>query len=307
VSAFKQQQIWACQPILSPRIVIISLLAIGIFMLPLGIGIYVSTQKVVEYNYRYDDQCPPIINGSTNTCTIEFNIGKKMSKPIFVYHQLTHFYQNHRRFVGSIDFTQLSGTVYTQYSQLSLCDPIKSFNNSHNESNFFIPCGLVAYSVFNDTFSIASSNGSQIALSTDNIAWSSDKDKYKNPKKLNISDILHSPLNLEIFPNFIEDEKFMVWARISALPDFRKLAGVIQQTLDPGTSLNITIENRYPTAEFNGEKHLILSTASWVGGRNTFLGIAYIIVGGGCIGLAGLFFILNIVRPKKLDQRYNMY
>jgi len=49
---------------------------------------------------------------------------------------------------------------------------------------------------------------------------------------------------------------------------------------------------------------LILSTATWVGGRNTFLGLAYIVVGGGCIAFAALFFILNIVRPKKLDQRY---
>jgi len=188
------------------------------------------------------------------------------------------------------------------YSQLSDCDPIKSFNNSQNSSNFYIPCGLVAFSVFNDTFEIESSN---VTLSTDNIAWSSDKDKYKNPKNLNISDILHTPLNLEIFPNFIEDEKFMVWARISALPNFRKLAGIIEQTLDAGTSLNITIANRYPTEEFNGEKHLILSTATWVGGRNTFLGLAYIVVGGGCIAFAALFFYIKSCSTK--ETRSTLY
>lgn len=39
--------------------------------------------------------------------TIE--IGEPMAAPIFVYYQLTNFYQNHRRYVKSRSYTQLMG------------------------------------------------------------------------------------------------------------------------------------------------------------------------------------------------------
>ena len=36
------------------------------------------------------------------------------------------------------------------------------------------PCGLVAKSIFNDTFNITDSTGAYIPIAENNIAWSSD-------------------------------------------------------------------------------------------------------------------------------------
>lgn len=53
----------------------------------------------------------------------------------------------------------------------------------------------------------------------------------------------------------------------------------------------MTIQNRYNTYEYGGSKSVLLTTNSWVGGRNNFLGAAYITVGGLCFLTALAFFL----------------
>ena len=43
-----------------------------------------------------------------------------------------------------------------------------------------MPCGLVAKSVFTDTYTLKSSNGTRIPINENGIAWESDKEyKFK--------------------------------------------------------------------------------------------------------------------------------
>lgn len=49
----------------------------------------------------------------------------------------------------------------------------------------------------------------------------------------------------------------------------------------------------------------VLSTVSWFGGKNDFLGIAYIVVGAICLLLAAIFGIKQATCPRRLgDVRY---
>lgn len=50
----------------------------------------------------------------------------------------------------------------------------------------------------------------------------------------------------------------------------------------------------YPVDAFNGKKHFIISTTSWTGGKNNFLGIAYIIIGCICVVLGAIFSFIHI-------------
>lgn len=42
---------------------------------------------------------------------------------------------------------------------------------------------------------------------------------------------------------------------------------------------------------FGGKKSLVVSTVSFLGGKNNFLGIAYMVVGAMCLGLSLLFCV----------------
>ena len=103
----------------------------------------------------------------------------------------------------------------------------------------------------------------------------------------------------------VQDEHFIVWMRTAGLPNFRKLYGRIDHDLVKGTKLSFLVSSNFVVQTFDGKKYLVLSTTSWFGGKNPFLGIAYITVGSLCMILAILFFAKHKFSPRKLgDTRY---
>ena len=87
--------------------------------------------------------------------------------------------------------------------------------------------------------------------------------------------------------------------RTSALANFRKLWGRIDTDLPKGSSVTVSIANRYNTYKFDGQKHIVLSTTSWLGGSNKFLGIAYVVVGGISFLCGLLFFVVQWQYPRQ--------
>lgn len=86
--------------------------------------------------------------------------------------------------------------------------------------------------------------------------------------------------------------------RAAALPTFRKIYGKLEVDLEANDVITVVIRNNYNTYSFGGKKKLVLSTTSWIGGKNDFLGIAYLSVGGLCLFFAIFFILLYVIKPR---------
>ncbi|KAK1322436.1 ALA-interacting subunit 1 [Acorus calamus] len=308
-SRFTQQELPACKPILTPFWVITTFTVIGIIFIPIGLASLFASQRVVEIVDRYDNSCVPkaslgneigfIQNSETNkTCIRTLTVPKHMKSPIYIYYQLDNFYQNHRRYVKSRSDKQLRSRAGER--DTTTCDP----EGSRADGSPIVPCGLIAWSLFNDTYKF-SLNRKVLDVNKKNIAWKSDKDhkfgKDVYPKNFQNGTLIGgAKLNASI--PLSEQEDLIVWMRTAALPTFRKLYGKIEADLEANEKLSVVIENNYNTYTFKGKKKLVLSTTSWIGGKNDFLGIAYLTVGGLCLCLSISFILLYIIRPRHLGD-----
>ena len=100
----------------------------------------------------------------------------------------------------------------------------------------------------------------------------------------------------------VTNEHFMVWMRTSTLSTFRKLYGYFDQDIAAGTVLTFDISANWEVQSFYGTKTLILSTSSFVGGKNKYLGSMYIITGSIFLGLSVLFGLKQYFSPRKVGD-----
>lgn len=179
------------------------------------------------------------VNVTGSRCHLRFYIPDDMSPPVLFYYFLTNFYQNHRRYAESMDADQLKGDARS-YGDISgsKCTPLYGAENNGEKKPYY-PCGLIANSMFNDTFSspklLKAGGGNETStynMSTTGIAWDSDKDLY-GETKYNVSQIIPPPNWALRYPkNYTADnpppnlknwEAFQVWMRTAGLPTFSKL------------------------------------------------------------------------------------
>lgn len=195
-----------------------------------------------QINKQYGINPKKLENKTTPTtvCTLQFLIPNDLKPPVLLYYRLTNFYQNHRRYVKSLDTEQLKGSAVSEGTiKGGSCDPLRLDNATGLP---YYPCGLIANSLFNDTFNNpvlqnvrhSSLKNQTYNMTNKGIAWDSDKALY-GKTKYNLDQIAVPPNWIERWPsgrytvdnpppNLDEDEEFQVWMRSAGLPAFSKLA-----------------------------------------------------------------------------------
>ncbi|KAL1960018.1 hypothetical protein VTO42DRAFT_686 [Malbranchea cinnamomea] len=356
-TAFRQQRLKAWQPILTPKTVLPLFFIVGIIFAPIGgLLIWASSQveelvidyskcaedapfgqenaasipsDKVHYSFRSNNQTSAPswwktereleintnVFHNTTVCSLLFEIPNDIGPSVFLYYRLSNFYQNHRRYVKSLNLDQLKGKFVSNSSVSgSTCDPIRT----DDQGKAYFPCGLIANSLFNDTFAspirVGGSTNETYPMTNKGISWSSDRDLFKKTE-YQWYDVVPPPNWAVKYPNnyteenpppnLQEYEEFQVWMRTAGLPTFSKLARRNDNETMRAGMYQLDIAYHFPVTVYGGTKSVVITTTTVVGGKNPFMGIAYVIVGGICIVLGGVFTFAHLIKPRKLgDHRY---
>jgi hypothetical protein len=356
-TAFKQQRLKAWQPILTPKTVLPTLFIIGILFAPIGGLLIWGSSSVSEMTFDYTDcekltpQNPkptpsfsPIPNftyrlrssdagampstpqyafiqdpfnpdlSQRDQCILQFEVPADLEPPVLLYYKLTNFFQNHRRYVKSFNSDQLKGKpVSNDTLHNGDCKPLALSNGKP-----IYPCGLVANSLFNDTFidirllnpADDSNNFTAYNFSETGIAWPGEAKKYK-PTTYNASDIVPPPnwsarfpqgYNSSNLPDLSTNEHFQNWMRTSGLPTFSKLWGRNDHDVMAKGNYQVTVNLNFPVLPYKGTKSIVISTVSWIGGKNPFLGWAYVTSAAVFVLLAVAGTARHVIKPRRLGD-----
>lgn len=324
-------------PIPRPKFAITFFLSVGVVLVSIGVALFVTALNVNQEEVRYDDRGS--VSGGMDLAslsndkrlaamyqtqgngweyTLDIKVKNKLRAPVYVYYKLGNYYQNYRRYINSANWNQLNGK--SNPGSLDTCKPIKYVDSSRAPSDKFPnegivkPCGLWAWSFFNDTYAFEV-NGQQVPVDASQLAWAWQRNhlfgKVK-PENFNggTRTVDGQEYNAtagggEIQGSLNEDERFMVWMRPEAHYTFQKLWGVINQDIPEGATVRVTVTNRYNMYHFGGLKSVVLSENSWMGGRNLFLGILMLVVGGLYLLCALVFVVGRMLNNRPLgDERY---
>lgn len=347
-TAFRQQRLKAWQPILTPKSVIPLLFVLAAIFAPLGIAIFYTTYNVhnlvvdysacgslpgtdfvavpsdrTDWHFRGTSTNPDfkwrVVNETdaagdlVQTCYLQFTLPVDLEPPLFLYYSLTKFYQNHRKYVESYDLYQLGGKAVPAKSLLKTCAPLRT-----RDDKPIYPCGLIANSFFNDTFSSpvllnakSGSNNETYIMASDDITWRSDVKRRFMRTEYRPEDVVPPPdwakmfpqgYNLTNMPDLGQWQHLQNWMRTAALPTFFKLYSKNTTAQLSSGTYEVQIGLNYPVSVFGGTKSLVITTNSILGGRNMSLGIIYFAVAVLCLVCGIVFFLQYLIKPRRMGE-----
>lgn len=224
----------------------------------IAIGIYLTTLYAGLFTVNIPYQI-----GSTLT---PFTIATQTRKPLFLYLEISDFYQSHFFYSKSVSINQLNGKATTS---INSCKPLKYTNGK-----IIYPCGLIANTFNQDTFTVLKGT-TLVPLNVKDISWMSVQERVKDTS-YTLDQISAPPMwrPYESVPQLGSNRRFANWMVPASFSHFRKLYGKFDEGLGAG-EYTMGIESDFPY----GNKSVVLTESSWAGVRNYFLTVVMIISG----------------------------
>jgi len=254
-----------------------------------------------------------VITVGPNLCTA-LDDNNQMVGNVVLYYSLEPYYQNHRRYALSRNSPQLhgldwdgTGITFGGSTAMSLCTPLQTLSDLNEQYGIITtskdgltsvmpgyppindlnddyhkvviyPCGLQAFSVFNDFFSMSTHEDIPVdiplydsprLISADpDLNYFKRVDETKYPKRENVYEWLPSYYYDDVAGNGVENSHFMNWMRLSSGPVVQKLFAVLNEYGDDSTikpPFRIKVRNRYNISSWGGKKFVILTTMPSIG------------------------------------------
>jgi len=360
---FAQQELASWRPIMRPWQYSMVLIAGGVAMLAIGVVCIQSTRGLREIRWEYSafpvqgglgatdrDKYNLLRSGDGLGWPVErkFTVRRDMQPPINVYYRVEGVFQNYRRYTQSKVSKQMGpvrkGEQPLQASALSQCAPQIYETGAPNSllpnDGLVLPCGLQAWSFFNDTFQVrrvvpGQGQYEDVNMNFNNLGWEADRLLYGNKTAENFNELPpyrggsamtlepwqspRDPPNLqplfsgdepigegpEVETTLLENQPFQVWMRLGIQPAVQKLYAVIEEPLLKGQELQILGSNRFNSYQYSGRKELILTEQNFLGSAkdgSLFLGYAYCVVGI-LATLAGVIFQFSFcIQPRRFGD-----
>ena len=311
-SAFSQQYLRAHRPTLTPGNAAKISAVIALVFIPIGSWTLNTVNSLKEVVIRYDNlqgcadgffptdaeaAAKYSYAGAGTTCTATARTTRALKAPVYVHYELSNFFQNHRAYARDLDYFKMMGNFDAGWD---LCTT--STHKQTAAGDTISPCGVQAWSYFNDTFALRVDNVAT-AIDETKIAWPSDK-KFKfgdfAPENMNTDAATRGGSVIQ--GNVDDDEHFITWMRMAAKSDFRKLWGRVDVDIPANTEVKFTITNRYNTYMFDGRKSIVLSENSFMGGKNYFLPALYLFIGVVCAAWSVICVFMSIARRRRPEQ-----
>jgi hypothetical protein len=281
-------------------------------------NVYESIYYYDDVDHANRGDCSISNTNEGKFCQVSFQLSEDVDGPLYVYYQLRKYYQNHRRYFKSISYPQLLGLRLSESDVQLACSPLlKNGSTLLNPCGLVANSFFNDIITFDNTNTQLSMDENKIALTIDRNDLFKQVDGFQfrevascdvpcagvdlpttcncyYESKTNTTYRYYYPDDdtvqylYESYPDIISpidgvtNQHFMVWMRISSLPTFRKLYGVIggdDTKLQAGTILTFNITNNFEVNSFGGSKALVLSTVGEYGGKNTFIGISFYVSG----------------------------
>ncbi|XP_073948300.1 cell cycle control protein 50A-like isoform X1 [Choristoneura fumiferana] len=298
------------------------ILIAGLVLVPVGIGFLcaVNTTDTVKEELEYFQNCRdedynyPCNNipadQSKCSCTVQFNLTQDITGDITVYYELVTFDQTDSSYANSRDNDQLSGHPSAVPS--TNCGDFR-----YDQDKPIFPCGKIADTMFNDSFTKLSLQSDPEKPLTINITYdgllTEDTITYHNPPAdvwANFTKprswLVKTGNVWEIGPKSIgvENPAFRAWMNTNLK---RKPVWKVADNILPTGPYKLFIDIFYPAQAYNGSRKFIIE------GVYPISRLSYVIIGSLAliVGIIALVFSLVLIiiskRQEKVPSRPSSY
>ena len=180
----------------------------------------------------------------TVSTRITLVVKKDMDAPVYVYYRLDRYFQNHKKYIKSVSYSQLHGTPGASTTDCDTKETV-DFERLNDttiaalpKGGFMNPCGLAAWSYFNDTFgnfTLTTRAGEVLDVSVDSsdLVWEADRSTlFGNYASVNHNTVPGLEGGGKLIANVSQSEHFMAWMKISASPSALLIVLHVQMSLD---------------------------------------------------------------------------